>query len=170
MQALDLGALAVGEGRAAELLPAGPGPGETSFGALADPLRLHLRERCHDGQEDVTHELVVGGEVLFGVGVKVDAVDLEPLQVADGLRHALPAEAVQRPEQHQVELAPGRGREELGKCLALALALPAALMLDVLMHERVAGTHAPRPQLQQLVLGTLSFVVGRYPCVDGDAA
>lgn len=170
MEALDLRALDLGQGRAAKRLSFGPSTGEACFRALADPLRLHLGERGHDGQEDVAHQLVVGGEVLLGVGVEVDAVSLEPLQVADRPRHALPAEAVERPEEHQVELATRRACEKLREGLAVSLALGAALVLHVLVLELVPGALAPGAQLDKLVLRILPFVVGRHSGVDGDAA
>ena len=144
-----------------------PGSGEASLCTLADPLRLHLRQGGHYGEQDVAHQLIVSGEVLFSVGVKVDAVGLEALQVAHRLCHPLTAEAVERPEEHQVELAVGGCCKELGERLAVALALGAALVLDVLDvldvlgDELVPSAHAPGAQLQKLVLGILPFVVGR---------
>ena len=74
MQALDLGALRVGQGGAAELLPVRPSPGEPRLGALADPLELspgkfgHLvRTAVEDGMRTVIYEH--GGEVRRAVFV-----------------------------------------------------------------------------------------------------
>jgi hypothetical protein len=50
--------------------------------------------------------------------------------------------------------------------LPLVRALPAAFVIDLLPAYRVAGIDHPCPQLSQLVLRVLPFVVGRDPCVD----
>ena len=91
-----------------------------------EALRVHF-QTCVTSAGGLNRSRGTSATVLLGVGVEVDAVGLQPLQVAHRPRHALPAEAVERPEEHQVELAPRRGREELGERFAVALALPAAL-------------------------------------------
>src|SRR5262249_10648793 len=45
-------------------------------------------------------------------------------------------------------------------------ALPAALIIDVLPTDCMAGVDYPVPQLSQLVLGVLAFVIRRYSRVN----
>jgi hypothetical protein len=56
---------------------AAPRPFQARFGAFAYLLRLGLRQRTQDRQQDVPHELVVGVEVRFRKGMKLDAVAVE---------------------------------------------------------------------------------------------
>jgi hypothetical protein len=62
-----------------------------------------------------------------------------------------------------------RHLEQLGKLLAALGALPASFMVDVFLHHRMASVGAPLPQLPQLVLRVLAFVVGRDAGVDSYA-
>jgi hypothetical protein len=52
------------------------------------------------------------------------------------------------------------------KLLSLFPALPAAVVIDVLPADYMAGVDYPVPQLSQLVFRVLAFVVRRYPRVD----
>jgi len=74
------------------------------------------------------------------------------LQVQDGRDHAFAGEAVERPEQHAIELALVGILEQRSELLAALGALPAAFMVNVLVHELVASAGTPLPQLPQLVL------------------
>ena len=51
-----------------------PGVGHARFRAVADLLRLDLCQRRKQRQQDIAHQLVVGREVQFGVGVERHAV------------------------------------------------------------------------------------------------
>src|SRR5262249_11523811 len=103
---------------------------------------------------------------LLGIAVKAHAVGSQPLQVQDGRDHAFAGEAVERPEQHAIELALVGILEQRSELLAVLGALPAAFMVNVLVHELVASAGAPLPQLPQLVLRILTFVVGTDASVD----
>ena len=59
--------------------------------------------------------------------------------------------------------------EQRSKLLAVLGAFAAAFMVDVFVHELVASAGAPLPQLPQLVLGVLAFVVGADAGVDSYA-
>jgi hypothetical protein len=84
----------------------------------------------------------------------------------DRLRHTLSAEPIQRPEQNAIEL-PLRGViKQSCKLLPLFSALPATLIIDVLLTDYIARVGYPVPQLSELVFRVLTSVVGRYPRVD----
>src|SRR5215472_18910464 len=87
----------------------------------------------------------------------------------DRRHHALAAKAVERPEQHAIELAAAGGLEQGGKLLALARSLAAAHAVNVLAHEVVARTGTPRAQVAELVLRVLAFVLSRHPRIDRNA-
>src|SRR5262245_41106791 len=87
----------------------------------------------------------------------------------DGRHHALAGEAVQGPEQHAIKSALVGILEQGSKMLAVLGALSAALMVNILVHELVASGGAPLPQLPQLVLGILAFVVSADTSVNGYA-
>jgi len=78
----------------------------------------------------------------------------------DGRHHAFAGEAVQGPEQHTIKSALVGVFEQGSELLAVLGAFPAALVVDVFMREFVASAGAPLPQLPQLVLRILAFVVG----------
>jgi hypothetical protein len=81
----------------------------------------------------------------------------------DSLRHALAPEAVERPEEHEIELTARGVGEELGEYLPIALPLGAAFVLDILAHGLVPLARTPSPELQELVLRILALIVGRDP-------
>src|SRR5215831_338301 len=56
-------------------------------------------------QQDPPNHLVIGTEVRLGVAVECHAVGIQPLEVMDRRHHTLAAKAVERPEQHAIELA-----------------------------------------------------------------
>jgi hypothetical protein len=89
--------------------------------------------------------------------------------VQDGRDHAFAGEAVERPEQHAIELALVGILEQRGELFAVFGAPFAAFMVNVLVHEFVASAGAPLPQLPQLVLGVLAFVIGTDASVDSYA-
>ena len=78
----------------------------------------------------------------------------------DGGHHALAAETIERPEQHAVEPALVGIVEQGGELLAFFGAFPAGLLVDVLMNDLMTSTGAPGPELAELVLRVLAFVVG----------
>jgi hypothetical protein len=59
--------------------------------------------------------------------------------------------------------------EQQGELLAVLGALPAAFTVNVFVGELVASASAPLPQLPQLVLRVLAFVVGADASVDSYA-
>jgi hypothetical protein len=63
---------------------------------------------------------------------------IEALEMNNGLRHALSAEPIQRPEQNAIEL-PLRGVVKQGrKLLSLLSTLSAAVVIDVLSTDYMA--------------------------------
>src|ERR1700731_2467048 len=84
----------------------------------------------------------------------------------DRSRHALSAEAVERPYEQQVELASCSAGKHRCELLSVLGALAALLVLDVFAHYWVAHTLAPCTQLQELVVGGLPLIVGRSPGID----
>src|SRR6516165_2684534 len=145
------------------------GSSHAGSGALANLLGLDLGQRGQQGEQDIAHKLVVGGQVRLCVTVESHAVGSQPLPVQDGRDHAFAGEAVERPEQHAIELALVGILEQRSELLAVLGALPAAFMVNVLVHELVASAGAPLPQLPQLVLRILTFVVGTDASVDSYA-
>jgi hypothetical protein len=59
--------------------------------------------------------------------------------------------------------------EQGSELLAVLGALPAALMVDIFVHELMASAGTPLPQLPQLVLGILAFVVSADASVNSYA-
>jgi hypothetical protein len=59
--------------------------------------------------------------------------------------------------------------EQLGKLLAPLGAFAAAIVVDVFVRDGVTGVGTPLPQLSQLVLRVLAFVVGADSSIDRDA-
>src|SRR5215469_875824 len=56
-------------------------------------------------QQDPPNHPVIGTEMRLGVAVERHAVGVQPLEVMDRRHHTLAAKAVERPEQHAIELA-----------------------------------------------------------------
>ena len=83
--------------------------------------------------------------------------------------HAFAGEAIERPEQHAIELALVGILEQRGELFAVFGALFAAFMVNVLVHEFVASAGAPLPQLSELVLRVLAFVISTDASVDSYA-
>jgi hypothetical protein len=104
---------------------AAPRPFQACFGAFGYLLRLDLRQRTQDRQQGVPDELVVGVEVRFRLRVEFYPIAVEALQVHDRLHHPLAGEAVQRPEQHDIELAAVCILEQPGELCAALGVLPA---------------------------------------------
>jgi hypothetical protein len=50
--------------------------------------------------------------------------------------------------------------EQESELLAVFGALPAAFVVNVCVHELVASAFSPLPQVSELILGVLAFVVG----------
>src|SRR5262249_21424477 len=92
-----------------------------------------------------------------------------PLQITNGWNHPLAGKAIQCPEQHTIELALVGILEQLGESLAGLGTFSAGFVVDVFMHDRMTGVGAPLPQLPQLVLRVLAFVVGTNAGVDSYA-
>jgi hypothetical protein len=136
------------------------GSSHAGSGAVGYLLRLDLGQRGQQGEKDIAHKLVVGGEMRLGVAVEADAAGSKALQVHDGRHHAFAGEAVERPEQHAIELALVSILEQRSELLAVLGALPAALVVDIFVQELVASAGAPLAQLSELVLRILPFVVG----------
>lgn len=83
------------------------------------------------------------------------------MQVQDCRHHALAAQPIEQPTQHQVEL-PLMGVSEHGRKLRpFVCALPAAGGIDVLAHDLMPGTGAPVLKLPELVLQVLAFIISR---------
>src|SRR5262252_1357164 len=97
------------------------------------------------------------------------AVGVQPLEMMDRRHHALAAKAVERPEQHAIELAAAGGLEQGSKLLALARALAAAHAVNVFADNVVARIDAPGAQIAELVLRVLAFVLSRHPRIDRNA-
>ena len=87
----------------------------------------------------------------------------------DRRHHTLAAKAVERPEQHAVELAAAGVLEQGGKLFPLARALAPAHAINVLADEVVAGIGTPGAQIAELVLWILAFVLSRYSGIDRNA-
>src|SRR5258707_7994085 len=94
----------------------------------------------------------------------------EALQMSDSRGHTLAAEAVERPDEQNVELAPRGVGEHRCELLSVLDALAAILVLNVFTDERVAHTLAPCTQLQELVLRVLPLIVRRHPGINGNRA
>lgn len=90
--------------RPSQLLPLGPHPRQPGLGPLAQPHPILLG---NGGQEadDVILEHAGAVEELLGEGLELHPGGGQLLQVVQRFGHALPAEAVERPEQHRVEAA-----------------------------------------------------------------
>jgi hypothetical protein len=88
--------------------------------------------------------------------------------VQDRLNHSFSAEAVERPEEHEIELAAVRVLEQPGELCAALCALTAGFVIDILGRNLMPRPGAPFPQRDQLVLGVLAFVVSAYPRVNSD--
>jgi hypothetical protein len=69
------------------------------------------------------------------------------LQVHDSRHHALAGEPIKCPEQHTVEPALVGVLEQGGELLSSSRALPAALLVDVLVGNLVPGVGAPGTKL-----------------------
>ena len=59
--------------------------------------------------------------------------------------------------------------EQPGELLAALGVLPAGFVVDVFVHDGVAGATAPGAELVQLVLWVLAFVVRAHTSIDGDS-
>ena len=136
------------------------GSSHAGLGAFGYLLRLDLGERGQQGEKDIAHKLVVGGEMRLGVAVEADAAGSKALQVHDGRHHAFAGEAVERPEQHAIELALVGILEQRSELLAILDAFATAFVVNVFVGDLVASDGAPLAQLSELVLGILPFVVG----------
>src|SRR5262249_40689974 len=137
--------------------------------ALGKPLGLLLGHGGEHRQQDPADHLVIGTEVRLGVAMEGHAVGVQPLEMMDRRHHALAAKAVERPEQHAIELAAACGPEQCGKLLALARALAAAHAVNVFANNVVARIGAPGAQIAELVLRVLAFVLSRHPRIDRNA-
>src|SRR5262245_6251419 len=84
----------------------------------------------------------------------------------DRRHHALATKAVERPEQHAIELAAAGFLEQGSKLLALARALAAAHAVNVFADNVVARISAPGAQVAEVVLRVLAFVLSRHPRID----
>src|SRR5215472_14882938 len=136
---------------------------------LRKPLGLLLGHRGEHRQQDPPDHLVIGTEVRLGVVVERHAAGIQPLEVMDRRHHTLAAKAVERPEQHAIELAAAGVLEQGGKLFALARALAPAHAVNVLADEVVAGIGTPGAQVAELVLRVLAFVLSRYSGIDRNA-
>ena len=79
----------------------------------------------------------------LGVAVEADAAGSKALQVHDGRHHAFAGEAVERPEQHAIELALVGIPEQRGELLAILDAFAAAFVVNVFVGDLVASAGAP---------------------------
>src|SRR6266700_6233316 len=80
---------------------------------------------------------------------------------------ALPAEPIERPEQHQVEVLDSSVRHQL---LELRPVGPCAgCLVDVLAHDLASGMLAILPEFAELVLRVLALVLGADAGVQGNA-
>src|SRR5262249_23513089 len=104
--------------------------------------------------------------MALGKRVKCHAVAVQTLQVHDRLDHPLAGEAVQRPEQHHVELATVGVVEQLGELPAAFGTLPAGFMFDILGGNLMPRPGAPFPLTDELVFRILPAVVGAYSGVN----
>src|SRR5215469_2706556 len=87
----------------------------------------------------------------------------------DRLSHALAAEPIWCPKQHAIELPLRRIVEQGGELFPLLPTLPTALVIDVLPTDCMPGVACPVPQLSELILRVLAFVVGRDSRINRDA-
>jgi len=83
--------------------PLRPRSGESGKSALRQAHSLLLGDDRQYRDHGV-FEHATGIEVLFGEAAVPHAVSCQALEVLEGLEHALPAETVERPEQHKFEL------------------------------------------------------------------
>ena len=74
-----------------------------------------LCEIGEDAEQDVGDEFIFRVEVLLGVALESDTVAVELLEVVDGHSDSFAGEAIQRPEENQVEGSSGRVLEELSE-------------------------------------------------------
>src|SRR6516164_4572834 len=100
------------------------------------------------------------------VAMECDSVRAQPLQMQNGWNHALSAEAIQRPEQHAIELAATCILEQGRELLAALGTLTSTLLINILGDDVMAGIGAPCTQLRQLVLGVLPLIVGAHATVE----
>jgi hypothetical protein len=82
-------------------------------------------------------------------------------------QNAFPAESVERPEQQHVELALGCGVKHRLKLLTVGNL--AGFVVDVLGDNYPAAVSRKFPQLTQLVLNFLAFVLGGDSAVQRNA-
>src|SRR5262245_65953975 len=81
------------------------------------------------------------------------AVGVQPLEMMDRRHHALAAKAVERPEQHAIELAAAGVLEQGGKLLALARALAAAHAVSPAIWRSCSGwSKRPSPSSRSVDL------------------
>src|SRR5262249_59827881 len=97
------------------------------------------------------------------------AVGVQPIEMMDRRHHALAAKAVERPEQHAIELAAAGVLEQGSKLLALARALAAAHAVNVFADNVVARIGAPSAPVAEVVLRVLAFALSRHTRTDLDA-
>ena len=93
-----------------------------------------------------------------------DAVAGELLQVLERFKYAFAAEAVERPEQNDIELAARSGEEQLCELRALRAFLDAHVVY-VLVNNRPTLSLAELTQLNKLVPHILAFIDRGDPSV-----
>ena len=89
------------------------------------------------------------------------------MKIGNRLADALPAEAVETPEEQKVELSVFGGLEDLVEPRALAPPFAPGLVIDVFAGEPVAFLFNERAQLAPLVFLRLPSVAGGDAQVDG---
>jgi len=125
---------------------------QTGHHALAETHTFLLS----DGRQDAQHSILedpAAVKVLLGEAAVADAILQQALQVVERFEHAFTAEAVQAPEQHQIELPlAGVGKHALE---LLAVAMLAGGAVHVLADDLPLLGGSELPQLRQLVPGVL---------------
>src|SRR5262249_56134667 len=58
------------------------------WGGFGNLLGLDLGQRGQQGEQDIAHKFIIGGQVRLGIAVKAHPVGSEPLQVHDRRHHA----------------------------------------------------------------------------------
>ena len=89
------------------------------------------------------------------------------LQIPDRSRHPLAAEAVERPSEQQVELAPRGAGEHRRELFSVLDALAAILVFDVFPDSRVAHAAHQARSYRSWFSWVLPRIVRRHPGVNG---
>ena len=130
------------------------GASQSRAGAFADSDAFLLRNSGDDRQNSLT-ERAAAVEKLLGVRTPVDSKRIQALKVVERFENALAGEAVEGPEEENVEAAPGGVLPHLLKTGAVGLC--AGFFVAVFGDDFLALSFAELPKLAALVIDFLTF-------------